>query len=307
MRNARLFEIGVISVGVIILTLSIISAVLYSVLLGALLCILLTAAFVWYIYNHDAWIVSRLSSDDNPLILNLCMTGFVGRVRAITRFLPSSPRCRFCLVPFEGLGKALGIKPSSKNPNFCQSCFTALPAVTINLEVGILFADLRGFTAWSESHAPDEVTRVLTQFYEIATQEITRDDAIVEYIGDQIMAIYPVPLPSLSEHTADKMLAAAKRLVAGLDKGKLPLDVGVGMTLGTANVGSIQTGAAKDFTAVGDTVNIAARFQAEAGPRELVYSEAFSEHLTSKPEIAEQRTFNLKGKADPVKAYVLRV
>ncbi len=307
MRNARLFEFGVIFIALAILLISIIVAIKVSVLVGALLLVGLTIGVLWLTYNRDAWIVDKLTSDDDPLILNLCMTGFVGRVRSVTRILPASPRCKFCLVPFGGVGRLIGIQPSKKNPNFCRSCFAALPSATLDMEVGIMFADCRGFTAWSETHQPGEVTDVLTRFYEIAAEEITRDDALVEYIGDQVMAMYLTKFPSLQERTCDMMYEAAKRLITRLKSEKLPLKVGVGMNYGMANVGTIQTGLTKDFKAIGDTVNVAARLQAQAGPWEVVFSESFAEHLRQPGGEAKPVTFTVKGKVDPLSAFVLQI
>jgi adenylate cyclase len=144
----------------------------------------------------------------------------------------------------------IGIRPSSANPNYCRSCFDALPTTTYELDVGILFVDLRGFTAWSESRGSREAADLVTRFYATSNRALTVDDALIDFIGDQVMAIYIVDMPSLGLSTADVMLAASRRLVDAVrQEGLLP--VGVGMHMGSAQVGSLATGESKNFTARG--------------------------------------------------------
>ena len=87
------------------------------------------------------------------------------------------------------------------------------------------------------------------------------------------------------------MLSAARRLIdeVQLDQARDPLRIGVGMHFGIASVGNVRKGHQKDFTAVGDVVNTAARLQAIAGPGEIVLGEPVFERLTNKPERAERR------------------
>ena len=130
MAKARYFEIGVTSLEIIAVLLAILVGVYISIWTGLLLLVLLFLGLVSLICNYDAWVVRRVSTRDNPLILHLCKSGFVGRHRRMMRLLPSDPRCRFCMVPFAGVGKVIGIKPSALNPNYCRSCFEALPTIT---------------------------------------------------------------------------------------------------------------------------------------------------------------------------------
>ena len=227
-------------------------------------------------------------------------------VRRTLRIFPSDPRCRFCQAPFGGVGKAIGIRPSSGNPNYCRSCFDALPTTTYELDGGILFADLRGFTAWSESRGAREAADVVTRFYATSNRALTVDDAFIDFIGDQVMAIYIVDMPSFGISTADVMLAASRRLVDAVrqDAGLLP--VGVGMHMGAAQVGSLATGESKNFTAIGDVVNTAAGLQSAAGAYEVLVSEKVYRALSGKTPSAERATLEFKGKAEPLTAFILR-
>ena len=84
--------------------------------------------------------------------------------------------------------------------------------------MGILFADIRGFTAWSERRSPAEVADALTRFYALASRVLTRDDALVEFIGDQVMALYLPDFPSLGHRTSEVMISAAERLLREIDR-----------------------------------------------------------------------------------------
>jgi len=286
--------------------LAILVAVYVSVWVGLLLLVLLFLGLLSLICNYDAWVVRLLSTQDDPLMLPLCKTGFVGRSRRMLRLLPSDPRCRFCMVPFGGVGKIIGIRPSRPNPNYCRSCFEAMPTRTHELEVGVLFADMRGFTAWSETHSSSDVADLVGRFYASANRALTSDDAFVDFIGDQVMAIYVVDMPSLGARTADIMLAASRRLVDAVrrDAGSLP--VGVGIHFGKAQVGSLATGEAKNFTAIGDVVNTAARLQSAAGGNEILVSEKVYGLLSGNKPQADQTTLDLKGKAEPMTAFIVR-
>jgi adenylate cyclase len=170
----------------------------------------------------------------------------------------------------------------------------------------MLFADLRGFTAWSESRDSRDATDLVTRFYATSNRALTVDDAFIDFIGDQVMAIYIVDMPSLGSRTADVMLAASRRLVDAVrqDAGLLP--VGVGMHMGAAQVGSLATGASKTFTAIGDVVNTAARLQSAAGAYEVLVSEKVYRALSGKEPPAERATLEFKGKAEPLTAFILR-
>src|SRR5262249_48905904 len=100
MAKARYFEIGVACLEIIAVLLAILVGVYVSIWAGLLLLVLLLLGLLSLICNYDAWVVRRLSTRDDPLMLQLCKSGFVGRSRRMLRLLPSDPRCRFCMVPF---------------------------------------------------------------------------------------------------------------------------------------------------------------------------------------------------------------
>src|SRR4051812_3579822 len=83
----------------------------------------------------------------------------------VMRHLPSEPRCRLCRAPYGGVGgrvmRRLGYGPSRKNPTLCATCFEKAPMGGVEMEIGVLFADVRGFTSMSEDMAPASIAELL--------------------------------------------------------------------------------------------------------------------------------------------------
>src|SRR6478609_8044278 len=117
------------------------------------------------------------------------------RARRLFRYLPSEPRCKMCSNPFGGpAGRVLaaaGFTPSRKNPNLCARCCDALPAGGADVDVAVLFADVRGSTSLGEGADPAAYAGALNRFYAAATDALLRHDAIIDkLIGDEVMAIF---------------------------------------------------------------------------------------------------------------------
>jgi adenylate cyclase len=182
----------------------------------------------------------------------------------------------------------------------------SLPVGSTEMEIGVLFADIRGFTAWSEKTSPTEATERLNEFYRLAGRVLTRDDAMVEFVGDQVMALYLPDFPSLRESTPEIMLAAARRLLRETHSGESEsVPVGVGIHMGIASVGNVRKGGNKDFTAVGDVVNTAARLQSCASADQIVVSDKVYERVSATCPDAQPRLLEVKGKSEPVRAHII--
>ena len=222
----------------------------------------------------------------------------------VMRAIPGSPRCVVCRAPFGGAGgrvlRRFGFGPSRKNPRLCASCFELAPAGGIQLRVGVLFADVRGFTSLAEHRDPGEITAVLNRFYAASIAVLCRHAIIDKLVGDQVMALY---LPQLLGDPADHMVADARNLLAAAPA---DLDVGVGLDYGMAFVGNVGSGEVKDFTAIGDVVNTAARLQAAAGSGEIVLTRRVMDLSDSGLADAETRVLDLKGKSDVEHVLALR-
>jgi adenylate cyclase len=228
----------------------------------------------------------------------------------VMRRLPSDPRCAVCGAPYGGIGGRimgrLGFGPSRKNPRLCSTCFERAPMGGVEMEVGVLFADVRGFTALAERERPDAVAALLNRFYATAVEVVCKHAIVDKLVGDQVMALYlPRVFPG---EPALHMLLDARALLAAAGYGdERPwVELGVGLDFGTAYVGNVGTGNVKDFTAIGDVVNTAARLQAAAASGEIVMSSRVGRIVGGEAANATARELALKGKSEPELAIVER-
>ena len=170
--------------------------------------------------------------------------------------------------------------------------------------VTVMFVDVRGYTALSAREAPEQLADQISTFYRWAEEEIRRHDGLVDrYAGDAVMATFNVTGTRL-----DHALQAVQAALAIRDKAAFAgLPVGIGIAVGPAVVGQFSQGSS--VTAVGETINLAARLQAQAGEGELLLStEAYRRAVDWLREQAlplAEETLSLKGFAQPVSAYRL--
>ena len=224
--------------------------------------------------------------------------------------LPHGPRCGVCGAPFAGAGRlltsALGYRPSRKNPTVCATCVELAPPGGMKMSTGVLFADLRGFTARFEGADPEEASIVLRRFYRCAEDVLFPIAMIDKLIGDEVMALY---LPALkrdlaSEEVPAVMLGHARELLRAVGYGSADgpfVEMGIGLDFGEAFVGNIGQRALFDFTAIGDVVNTASRLQGQAAGGEIVLSARVAGGLPEAPGTPVELT--LKGKSEPESAY----
>lgn len=226
--------------------------------------------------------------------------------------LPSAPRCYICRMPFGGVGgvlmKATGRRPSRKNPMFCNMCDDRLPPGGIEMDIAVLFADVRGSTVLGERLGPTAFADLLNRFYAAATAVLVPRFAIIDkMIGDEVMALF---IPFGDQAFRRNAVSAAEELLRAVgygEQGEPWLPVGIGVHSGQAYVGKVGTEGVNDFTALGDTVNTASRLQALAKAGEIVLSEpVFADVARSYPS-AEQRTVDLRGKEASISVRVLRL
>ena len=230
------------------------------------------------------------------------------RLRRIMRLIPRPPRCKLCNVPFAGPGRIfrlVGYGRSRKNPNMCTTCFERAPVGGAELDVGVLFADLRGYTSLVESASPEEAAALLAPFYSAARDVLMRNEAVIDkLVGDEVMALF-IPVFMKEEDPIRKMVDAGIELLE--QTAAVGLDVGAGADWGLAFVGNVGEEEVKDFTALGDVVNTAARLQAQAKPAQLIVSERVYEGVRDRFPAAGRVEFDLKGKSAPVAAHVIDV
>jgi adenylate cyclase len=237
--------------------------------------------------------------------------------RHLYGMLPSNPRCVNCHRPFAGMGGLFlrviqGTRQSTKNPRFCTACHyvtSQFPGGT-EIDLTMLFIDVRGSTSLAERMNAAEFSRLMNRFYESTINVLVQADAFIDkLVGDEVTALF-IPGFAGSEH-ARRAVEAGRSLLRITGHGQPGgpwIPVGVGIHTGTAWVGSIAgaSGAAADFTALGDNVNIAARLASIAGPGEVLLSDATVKAAQIETEALEKRELELKGKSELVSVRVMR-
>ena len=179
-----------------------------------------------------------------------------------------------------------------------------------NRDVAVLFVDIRGFTPLSESLEPEQVVEILNRYLELTTSCIFKHGGTLDkFIGDATMAVFNAPFDT--EDYVYKAVLTAWDIVQGGVKMEKELSelygkqvgFGVGVNCGPAVVGNIGCEFRMDYTSIGDTVNTAARLEANA-PKGTVYiSDAVYEQVKDRIDVEEVGQIPLKGKSNGVFVY----
>jgi adenylate cyclase len=236
--------------------------------------------------------------------------------RRLFSLIPSSPRCKLCYSPFHGFGgwlmKLIGRGPWDRNPSVCQYCFDSLSKMGVGgaeIEISLVFADIRGSTALAEKMSPREYSELINAFFCTASDVICRSDGIIDQlVGDEAIGLF-IPSFAGPEH-AKSAIAASRALIRAMAEVSVDgysLQIGIGVHTGVTFVGSVgSAGTFTDFTVLGDAVNTTARLASAAGPGEILISESALAHAGMRLLDAERRQLDLKGKAEPMEVAVIR-
>lgn len=172
----------------------------------------------------------------------------------------------------------------------------------------MIFADVRGSTSIAEKIGPAEFAKLMNRFYEAAMKALLPQNAIIDkMIGDEVMAFFA---PAFQKDSRAAAMRSAVDILRGVGygPGKEPwLPVGIGINFGEAYVGKVGTGEVNDFTALGDTVNTAARLQSHAKAGEIVVSEIVYEHVAAHYPDTPRQEIELSGKDEPFGVRVISI
>src|SRR5215216_4339800 len=177
-------------------------------------------------------------------------------------------------------------------------------------DITILFADIRGFTAYSERQTPEELVAVLNRYLAAAAEAVLANEGTVDkFLGDAVMAWYNAPLPQ-SDHTlrAVKSALAIREAVAALHAELPPeahLDFGVGIHFGEAVLGWIGTEKRLEYTAISDSVNTTKRIQENCAKNQILISREAYERVKDEIETKPFIPLSVKGKTQPLAVYEL--
>lgn len=171
------------------------------------------------------------------------------------------------------------------------------------MPLSVLFADVRGYTRLTERLTPAEVPSLVNRFYEASSAALLAHEALLGQIeGDNVMALF-VPGLAGRDYRA-KSVEAARSLRAAVGQGsELSLAVGIGVASGEQFVGNVGGGGYKDFTAVGNVTNIAARLTATAAAGEILVDAATYEAVADVYPEAGACVLELKGASAPMETF----
>ncbi len=175
-------------------------------------------------------------------------------------------------------------------------------------EATVLYADIRGFTAWSEQVAPEEVMRALNRYFERIVQIVEAHGGYVnKFIGDAIMVIFGAP-HAQADHAA-QALACARAMQAALAQmnaehafGERQLAIGIGVNTGPLVAGTLGAEQRAEYTVIGDTVNVAARLTSNAAAGEVLLG-ARTVELAGAKEVERIEPLKVKGKVEPLDVF----
>ncbi|WP_300013696.1 adenylate/guanylate cyclase domain-containing protein [Pseudonocardia sp.] len=175
------------------------------------------------------------------------------------------------------------------------------------VEVTAVFADLRGFTTFSEQATPEEIVVLLNRYFEVATAAVLAEGGtVVQFVGDAMMALFNAPArqPDHAVAAARAALAMQAGIGAIAEPGSPTFRVGI--NTGPALVGNIGSTALRNFNAMGDAVNVAARLESIAEPGQVVIGGSTRARLPQDAQLDALGPLPVKGRTEPVVAYRLR-
>lgn len=182
-----------------------------------------------------------------------------------------------------------------------------------NRNIAVLFVDIRGFTPMSESLQPEQVVEILNEYLSLTTKAIFKNGGTLDkFIGDATMAVFNAPFDL--EDYIYKAVCTALDIAAGSDELEQKLmerfgksvSFGIGVNCGPAVVGNIGCEFRMDYTAIGDTVNTAARLESNAKRGQILISSAVYEEVKDRIEAEKIGVIPLKGKKDGALVYEVK-
>lgn len=183
----------------------------------------------------------------------------------------------------------------------------------INQQVTVLFADIRGFTALSEKEKPEKVVGLLNRYFSVMTEIIFEHGGTLDkYIGDGLMAIFGAPTASDEDAlNAVKAAVTMQKRLAQLNtelsaEGYGNISVGMGLHTGEATIGYIGSNKRSEYTAIGDTVNLASRLESNATGGQILMSEATAAASGNLIPVNVRDPLTVKNRTQPVNVLEVR-
>ena len=207
--------------------------------------------------------------------------------------------------------RAFGIRPSRMNPNLCTICelgfSTVMRARKVMIDATVMFADLRNYTALSQSLPADAMSGMLDTFYDNCAGAIWEQDGLLnKTIGDAVMAVFNFPI-SHADHAARAVQAArdlqrrCKESCTELGHDPSEFGVGIGISTGMLSFGEFGK-SHRDVTAIGTVVNMAARAQSAAERGQILVTRGVVDRVEDLADSAAGH-YRLKGLGEAIELY----
>jgi adenylate cyclase len=178
-------------------------------------------------------------------------------------------------------------------------------------EVSVLFCDIRGFTPLAERLSPEEVVGLLNEFYTLMIETTFKHDGTLDkFLGDAVMAVFGAPIAH-PDHAIRAVRTALdmRNSIAELNEqraadGKLPIGIGIGLSLGEVVAGTVGTEDRMEYTVIGDSVNLAARLVDQARPSgRILISQSTYQRVHDLVKTVSLGSLKVKGKEEEVEVY----
>lgn len=183
----------------------------------------------------------------------------------------------------------------------------------INQTITVLFADIRGFTAFSEAEKPERVVSLLNKYFTAMTEVIFEHGGTLDkYLGDGLMAIFGAPTASKTDaDNAVKTAIAMQNKLVELNaelrtSGFKEISIGIGLHTGVATIGYIGSERRSEYTAIGDTVNLASRLESAASGGQILISEATGRACKESFQIRKCEPLRVKNRVQPVSLFEVK-
>lgn len=180
-----------------------------------------------------------------------------------------------------------------------------------NQTITVMFADIRGFTALSERENPEKIVALLNRYFSAMSEVIfSHGGTLDKYIGDGLMAIFGAPTASADDaKNAVRAAVEMQRRVVRLNQelqneGYNPIYIGIGLHTGEATIGYIGSDKRSEYTAIGDTVNLASRLEQNARPGQILISEATVDACDCRDfSLIPHKPLHVKNRTQPVSLF----
>ncbi len=177
-------------------------------------------------------------------------------------------------------------------------------------EVTLLFSDIRGFTSMSESREPEEIVRMLNEYFELMVDVIFKYEGTLDkFVGDEVIALFGAPVPmqnaelKAAQCALDMMRVLSEWNRTRAAEGQNEIKIGIGINTGIVVTGAIGSSRALQYTAIGDAVNTASRLCSVAQPGQIILSEATYRKVRDHVAAVPLPPVRVKGKAEELRVY----